>query len=75
MKTLTETTQIFIDSADWLTAEDQPAIVTLLMLAAELDQNVNPPLAAQYGLTYRNLLKRKPAAPEQVDELARLLKR
>lgn len=75
MYTFTETTHKFIAQADWLTVEDEPAIAALLAMADELDRNLNPPLVAQYGLTYRNLLKRKPSAPEQVDELARLLKR
>ena len=30
-------------------------------LADELDREVTAALAAQFGLTYRNLLKRKPA--------------
>jgi hypothetical protein len=75
MQTFSESTQIFIDRATWLTEDDAPAVVTLLALAAELDANLNPPLVAQYGLTYRNLLKRKPVEIEEVDELAKLLRR
>lgn len=65
----------FIASSSWLTDEDGPAVVALLAMAHELDEKINPPLVAQYGLTYRNLLKRKPAATDELDELAQLLKR
>lgn len=65
----------FISQSSWLADEDGPAVVALLAMAAELDEKINPPLVAQYGLTYRNLLKRKPAAGEEMDELAKLLKR
>jgi hypothetical protein len=75
MTTFTESTGRFLAAATWLTEDDQPAVVTLMALAAELDVNLNPPLVAQYGLTYRNLLKRKPTIAEEVDELAKLLRR
>lgn len=65
----------FIDAATWLRDEDGPAVVSLLAMAAELDDKLNPPLVAQYGLTYRNLLKRKPEEGDSLDELGRLLKR
>lgn len=65
----------FIHSATWLTDEDNPAIVSLLAMARELDERLNPPLVAQYGLTYRNLLKRKPGTEDAPDELGKLLKR
>jgi hypothetical protein len=65
----------FIHSATWLTDEDNPAIVSLIAMARELDDRLNPPLVAQYGLTYRNLLKRKPGNEDAPDELGKLLKR
>ena len=71
---MTETLK-FISTASWLTDEDGPAVISLLAMAEELDQKINPPLVAQYGLTYRNLLKRKPQAQDEGDELAKLLKR
>ena len=73
--TFTESIDTFLANADWLDDDDLPAIVALRAMAAELDQQINPPLIAQFGLTYRNLLKRKPEAFEEVDELAKLLKR
>ena len=71
---MTETLK-FISSSPWLADEDGPAVVALLAMAAELDEKLNPPLVAQYGLTYRNLLKRKPAEGDGLDELGRLLQR
>lgn len=65
----------FISAASWLRDEDGPAVISLLAMADELDKKLNPPLVAQYGLTYRNLLKRKPEQGEELDELAKLLKR
>lgn len=65
----------FIQSATWLTDEDNPAIVSLIAMARELDDRLNPPLVAQYGLTYRNLLKRKPGTEDDTDELGKLLQR
>ena len=73
--TFSESIDLFLSNADWLDDDDLPAIVALKAMAAELDQAINPPLVAQFGLTYRNLLKRKPAMSEELDELAKLLKR
>ena len=73
--TFYESTLRFINGASWLTDEDDPAVVALLAMARDLDEKLNPPLVAQYGLTYRNLLKRKPGATEEVDELAKSLRR
>ena len=73
--TFTNVTLKFISESSWLTDEDGPAIVALLAMAGELDENINPHLIAQYGLTYRNLLKRKPGGEDAPDELGRLLQR
>jgi hypothetical protein len=73
--TFSESIDMFLAKADWLGDDDLPAIVALKAMAAELDQGINPPLVAQFGLTYRNLLKRKPVVAEELDELAKLLKR
>lgn len=70
-----ESTLKFISRSSWLTDEDEPAVTALLAMAYKLDDDINPPLVAQYGLTYRNLLKRKPDAGDAPDELAKLLKR
>lgn len=59
--TFASTVAEFIDGAAWLGPDDAPALVTLEALADELDREVTAALAAQFGLTYRNLLKRKPA--------------
>lgn len=71
MTTFTEAVETFKKSAaDWLTDEDSPAVAALEAAAAELDRKMSPALLAAYGLTYRNLLKRKPGeASEDGDEL------
>lgn len=74
-KTFTEAVLQFIRTSPWLSDVDEPAVVALLAMAAELDNAMTPALLAQYGLTYRNLLSRAPASPDDQDELAKLLKR
>lgn len=74
-KTFTEAVLQFIRTSSWLSDVDEPAVVALLAMAAELDQTMTPALLAQYGLTYRNLLSRAPQAADDQDELAKLLKR
>ena len=59
--TFSDTVSAFVTGASWLTPDDLPAVTTLEALADELDREVTAALAAQFGLTYRNLLKRKPA--------------
>lgn len=66
-KTFTESVAQFETTSTWLSTEDQPALVTLYAIATELDRGpMVPALVAQFGLTYRNLLKRAP----QTDEAA-----
>jgi len=75
-QTFTESIEAFLTAADeWLTDEDAPAVAALCAMAEQLDREMTPALLAQYGLSYRTLLKRKPAnagAPE--DELELLLR-
>lgn len=73
----TEAINKFIASADWLQDEDAVAVVSLQAMAEELDEatKLNPPLVAQFGLAYRNLLKKKPSGNVDVDPLAELIKR
>lgn len=73
--TLTESTELFLASCYWLTDAHLPAVTSLRMMSALLDEEINPPLMTQYQLAYRNLMKQAPQEAEQVDELARLLRR
>ncbi|GAA4155950.1 hypothetical protein GCM10022286_05630 [Gryllotalpicola daejeonensis] len=59
-----------------LSDADAPAVATLEVLASELDSgNLTPALIAQYGLTYRSLLKRVTAdEPPAESELTALLR-
>ena len=52
-------------AAEWLTDEDLPAVAALEAAAEALDKKMSPALLSAYGLTYRNLLKRK---PQETDE-------
>lgn len=59
---------------DWLTDEDSPAVAALEAAAVQLDKEMSPALLSAYGLTYRNLLKRKPGdAEDGGDELDSLI--
>ena len=72
--TFTESVQEFIAASPWLAPSDAPAVVTLQRLADELDNGaLVPALVAQFGLTFRNLLKRAPVEDGPADELELLL--
>lgn len=72
-QTFTAATAQFLAAADWLTPEHAPAVITLRLLAAQLDETLTAPLVAQYGLAYRSLLKQQPTA-ESDDPLEQALK-
>ena len=66
----------FLDHAEsWLTAADAPAIAALEAMAKQLDCESSPALLAQYGLAYRNLLKRQPAEAPEVDPVDALIEK
>lgn len=74
VKSFTKAVEEFLKEADWwLTEEDYPATVALQHMAAQLDIEMTPALLSQYGLTYRSLLKKRPAAEPETDELEDLL--
>lgn len=60
--TYTDAVAAFVSDATWLGTADAPAVTILESLAEALDQEVTAALVAQYGLTYRSLLKRAPVA-------------
>lgn len=76
MKTLRETTEDFLNNADFLgDAIYAPAKTQLLLLADEImNQPASGALHSQYGLLYRFLMKEKDAtqAPEE-DIITRIL--
>ncbi|MBD8466799.1 hypothetical protein IFU30_11020 [Plantibacter sp. CFBP 8798] len=63
----------FMKANPWLGPAHAPATITLRKLAAELDREVTAALVAQYGVTYRNLLKQAPGAAPDVDEVGDLI--
>jgi hypothetical protein len=69
MRGFREAVDKFILFADWLTEEDDVAIVTLQAIADELDtmNKLHAPLVSAFGLTYRDLKKKKPGDAEEVD--------
>lgn len=74
-QSLVEATEEFLKDAEaWLTPADAPAIASLRMMARALDAEYSAALSNSYGLTYRSLLKRQPAASvEEVDPLDELI--
>jgi hypothetical protein len=79
MKTLEEAI-LELSQSDWITIEHQVAIISLLNMARQLDEQaltnkIHAPLMSAFGLAYRNLLKERPSDHEEVDELEKLLKR
>lgn len=73
-RSLVAATQKFKEASTWLADEDLPAIVMLETLAEQLDaQGPVPAMAAQYGLTYRQLLKKAPKVAEVASPLAAAL--
>lgn len=75
MTTFVKAVATFKKSAkDWLTDEDSPAVAALEAAAVQLDKEMSPALLSAYGLTYRNLLKRKPGeSTDGGDELDSLI--
>lgn len=52
----------------WLTPADAPAVTALVEIARLLDDgDPTPAMLAQFGLTYRSLLKREPTASDPED--------
>ena len=72
--TFVESVDAFVESADWLTDEDMPAVVSLYKMAIALDDEITGPIMSAFGLTYRNLAKKKVVAEEE-SELDKLLTR
>lgn len=73
-ETFTAATDRFLAAAPWLTDEHAPAVIALRMLALELDTGkFQAATVSQYGLTYRSLLKAKPADTGPVDGLEAFL--
>ena len=77
MKTIRETTEEFLNGADFLgDVSYAPAKSQLLMLASELDGlPASGALHSQYGLLYRFLMSQRPAekVAEEQDLITRIL--
>jgi hypothetical protein len=72
--TFTAATEQFLAASDWIGPEHAPAVAAMRLLAAQLDLELTAALAAQYGLTYRALLKAQPADPDANDPLEQALR-
>lgn len=74
MGTFETATETFLLQATWLGDDDLPAVVALREAAKELDSNgVQAALLNTYGVTYRNLMKRRAGTDYEVDPLEALL--
>tara|TARA_B110000858_G_scaffold193349_1_gene245671 strand:- start:2072 stop:2320 length:249 start_codon:yes stop_codon:yes gene_type:complete len=77
MDTIKDTTEMFLNGADWLGDSDYaPAKTQLLMLAEELlSQPASGALHSQYGLLYRFLMSQRPEEKvvEEQDLITRIL--
>lgn len=76
MNTNVEALETFlIDSKEWLTDADAPAVMALKQMAAQLDKRFSAATMAQYGLFLRALAKKAPDSEGDVDPLEALLNR
>lgn len=73
-QTFVAATTQFLAAADWIGPEHAPAVITLRLVAAQLDEAMTAPLVAQYNLAYRALLKARPVDPGADDPLERALR-
>lgn len=64
-----------IDSKEWLSDADAPAVMALKQMAAQLDKRFSAATMAQYGLFLRALAKKAPSAEGDIDPLEALLSR
>lgn len=73
-RSLVEATRKFVEASDWLGDEEIPAIAVLEMIAEVVDRDgPQPAILGQYGVAYRDLLKRAPKAQSDADPLAAAL--
>lgn len=71
---LSEATRKFIEASTWLTEVDQPGVVAMQLVAAQVDKDgPMPALMGQYGVAYRALVAKAPKAAGEVDPLAAAL--
>lgn len=65
----------FIYASPWIGPEHSPAVAMLYSLAAEMDGgDLQPAMAAQFGLAYRSLAKLAPSAVKEDDPLEAALR-
>ncbi len=66
--TFTASVQAFIAVSDWLGPEHMPSVVALVELADKLDTELTAAMAAQFGLTFRDLRSQAPSSPAGGDD-------
>ena len=72
--TFTRSVQAFLSAADWIGPEHMPSVVTLTKLAAQLDHDLTAALAAQFGVTFRDLRTQAPMQAEPDDPIEAALR-
>lgn len=73
--TFSESVDSFLATADWLDDSHAPSVMALIALASEMDREITPALAAQFGLYHRSLMKAKPDTALPVNPFEELLRR
>ena len=64
-----QSVEIFLNSAWWLTESDQPAVTALELCAGQLDNRIRATLMAEFTKNYRLLMNRRPSDDEPTDSL------
>lgn len=70
----TRSVQAFLLAADWIGAEHMPSVVMLSRIAAQLDRELTAALAAQFGVTFRDLRSQAPGSAEPDDPIETALR-
>jgi hypothetical protein len=72
--TFTASVRAFIADADWITHQHMPAVVLLHRIASQLDRELTAALAAQFGVTFRDLRSQAPGKAEDEDPIEAALR-
>lgn len=72
---LEKAVRLFVETADWLTKSDAPAVTSLIQMAKQLDNDkrISATLMGTFGLAYRSLRSQAPDDDTVTDPLEKLL--
>ena len=66
--TYVEAVEAFLEKADWLGEEEEPAVTGLMKCAEQLDSEFQASTFAQFTMTHRYLMKKKPVTTSKEEE-------